>query len=134
MSVINPLMLLCVAGALLGSGCASSQGMTRLKPKNDPELKRSDRVDITDTAGGARPAIIAAARVHSVKKGETLSTIASAYGTSEEKLAEVNKLSNPKQLRVGQKLQIPDPYGAVAPTFPASTPAIPLPGETVAPF
>jgi LysM repeat protein len=130
---------LCVVGSLIVSGCASARGMTRLEAKNEPVLKRGVRADNMDTegspAGGARPVSISTTRVHSVKKGETLSSIASAYGTSEGKLAEVNTLSNPKRLRVGQKLQIPDPNGAVAPTFPSNTPATqPLPMDSAAPF
>jgi LysM repeat protein len=49
-----------------------------------------------------------------VQKGETLSSIASSYGTSWKKLAEYNNLSNPNKLKVGQEIRIPDSLGSAA--------------------
>ncbi len=54
------------------------------------------------------------AQVYTVQKGDTLSTIASMYGTSWKKLAEFNGLSDPNKLRVGQELRIPSSLGAPA--------------------
>ncbi len=45
---------------------------------------------------------------HVVRPGETLSTIATAYGASVKKLIEINNLKNPDRLSVGQKLFIPE--------------------------
>jgi nucleoid-associated protein YgaU len=45
---------------------------------------------------------------HSVQPGETLSTIAQAYGVTIKKLIEINQLKNPDRLQVGQKLFIPE--------------------------
>lgn len=45
---------------------------------------------------------------HVVQPGETLSTIATAYGASVKKLIEINQLKNPDRLSVGQKLFIPE--------------------------
>lgn len=44
---------------------------------------------------------------HTVRPGETLSTIAAAYGVQVKTLIEVNKIQNPNVLSVGQKLFIP---------------------------
>ncbi|MBK5254046.1 MAG: LysM peptidoglycan-binding domain-containing protein [Peptostreptococcaceae bacterium] len=44
--------------------------------------------------------------VHTVKKGETLSSIAKKYNTTWKKLAEINKLKNPNLINPGQKLTI----------------------------
>lgn len=44
---------------------------------------------------------------HSVKKGETLSIIASKYGTSLEEIARANNIRKKNFIRVGQKLKIP---------------------------
>ena len=45
--------------------------------------------------------------VHIVKSGETLSEIAAKYGTTYQKLATYNNISNPNVIRVGQKIKIP---------------------------
>ena len=45
--------------------------------------------------------------VHIVKKGESLSSIASKYGTSARKIADYNNLKNINTISVGQKLRIP---------------------------
>jgi len=45
---------------------------------------------------------------HIVRPGETLSTIASAYGASVKKLSEMNQIKDPNRLSVGQKLFIPE--------------------------
>ncbi|MCC7299600.1 MAG: LysM peptidoglycan-binding domain-containing protein [Verrucomicrobia bacterium] len=50
---------------------------------------------------------VSSASVHLVKKGETLSSIASSYGTSWKNLAEHNSLTDPNNLKVGQEIRIP---------------------------
>lgn len=45
--------------------------------------------------------------VYIVKSGDTLSDIASKYGTTYQKLAEYNGISNPNIINVGQKIKIP---------------------------
>ncbi|MBC7983880.1 MAG: LysM peptidoglycan-binding domain-containing protein [Candidatus Obscuribacterales bacterium] len=44
---------------------------------------------------------------HRVQRGETLSTIATRYGVSQARLAELNTLRQPYRLRVGQALLLP---------------------------
>jgi len=46
--------------------------------------------------------------MHVVDVGETLSAIAAAYNVSSSVIIRANKLKNPNQLRVGQKLFIPE--------------------------
>ena len=46
--------------------------------------------------------------VYTVVKGDTLSGIASKYGTTYQKLAEYNRISNPNLIIVGQKIRIPN--------------------------
>lgn len=46
--------------------------------------------------------------VYTVKAGDTLSGIASKYGTTYQKLASYNSISNPNIITVGQKIKIPD--------------------------
>lgn len=47
------------------------------------------------------------AGTHTVAAGETLGTLAQQYGTSIEELMDLNDLSNPDLLHVGQALQVP---------------------------
>jgi len=48
------------------------------------------------------------ASTHTVKRGETLSGIADAYGLSVRELARANQLKDQDLVKVGQKLSIPD--------------------------
>ena len=43
---------------------------------------------------------------YTVKKGDTLSGIAAKYGTTYQKIAQDNGISNPNYIKVGQKLKI----------------------------
>lgn len=45
--------------------------------------------------------------VYTVKAGDTLSGIAAKYGTTYQKLASYNGISNPNKISVGQKIKIP---------------------------
>jgi LysM repeat protein len=68
-----------------------------------------------------------------VQKGDTLNSIARRFGTDARTLQQLNRLSNPNQIWVGQRLIVPDAPGtalpaasqppanaAVAPSAPAS--------------
>lgn len=48
--------------------------------------------------------------IHSVAKGETLSSIASRYGTTVQDLIKQNKIKDPNTILVGQELKVPKPY------------------------
>lgn len=66
---------------------------------------------------------VAASQSYVVKKGDTLSAIASMYGTSWKKLAAYNNLSNPNKLFVGQTISIPGDLDVLTtPVTRASTP------------
>ena len=51
---------------------------------------------------------------HRVRSGESLSVIASRYGVSQTRLAQLNGLRSPYRIRAGQVLDLPVPVGAVA--------------------
>ena len=53
------------------------------------------------------PAPSAAPATYRVKPGDTLSGIASVYGTTWQVLAELNDIENPSALRVGTVLELP---------------------------
>lgn len=61
----------------------------------DPDTKEETTTDPTEEV------------VYVVKKGDTLSGIASKYGTTYQKLAEYNGIANPNLIIVGQKIVIP---------------------------
>lgn len=63
--------------------------------KANPQTAEPNRTGMTDKF------------VHTVKSGETLSTIASSYGLKTKTLLWENNLSNANALKVGQKLVIP---------------------------
>lgn len=60
---------------------------------------------------------------HPVKKGQTLYSIAKAYGLSAEELQEINGIRDPSELDVGHHLWIPgaDQVVYVAPTTPGAS-------------
>ncbi len=49
----------------------------------------------------------ASTKTYTVKRGDTLSLIAGRYGTTYQKLAQINNISNPNLIRVGQVLKLP---------------------------
>jgi len=46
---------------------------------------------------------------HVVQPGESLSKIAAAYGVKMDVIAQANNIANPANIRIGQRLFIPDP-------------------------
>lgn len=55
--------------------------------------------------------------VYTVVAGDTLIGIAKKYGTTYQKLAEYNGISNPSLIKVGQKIKIPGSGGAASGSF-----------------
>lgn len=56
-----------------------------------------------DAAGGVVSGV-----VHPVEAGETLSEIAAAYGVKTSAIIKANRMKNPDDLKIGQRLFIPD--------------------------
>lgn len=71
----------------------------------EAEKKRRGSTLAPKPAGGA----------YTVKKGDTLSSIAKKYGTTWQKLQSLNKLSNPNVIKPGQKLTVPGKPAKQAP-------------------
>lgn len=70
--------------------------------------------------------------VYTVKKGDTLSAIASKYGTTYQTLAAYNGISNPNVISVGQQIKIPGTAEETKQTATATTsPATSSTTETV---
>lgn len=63
-------------------------------------------------AGGGAGSAGSGDIIYTVVKGDTLSGIAARYGTTYQKLAEYNGISNPNVISVGQKIKIPASGGS----------------------
>ena len=55
------------------------------------------------------PTPTSSTRTHTVQSGETLAIIADNYGVTVEAIVELNGLTNPNTIEVGQELLIPPP-------------------------
>jgi lipoprotein NlpD len=69
-----------------------------------------------------------AATTHTVRRGQTLFSIARAYGISVQRLAEANRITDPSRVAAGQRLVIPQTKGTAPrtgrrPPQPARPPA-----------
>ncbi|WP_299430758.1 M23 family metallopeptidase [uncultured Meiothermus sp.] len=69
-----------------------------------------------------------AQNTHTVRPGETLYRIAKQYGTTVEALQQLNRIRDPRQLRVGQVLRLNgQPERTLLPSLPAPFTSIELP-------
>ena len=62
------------------------------------------------------------ATVHTVRRGETLATIASRYGTSVDELRSANSIRNPNRLSIGTQLTVPNAPDNAGPRHKRSGP------------
>ena len=74
----------------------------------------------TPAPAPSAPAAPSGGTTYRVRAGDTLSGIASRYGTTVAKLASLNHIANPNLISVGQVLQIPSGSSAPAPTSPTT--------------
>ena len=72
-------------------------------------IKTSD-IEILSVGSGSS----SAAKTYTVRSGDTLSAIASRYGTTVSKLQSLNNISNANYIYVGQKLKV---SGSVSATY-----------------
>src|SRR5689334_16439803 len=104
--------------ALVGvvCGCASTNQpapvVDRSSPANPAAAWAANPAVVRPPAGdaGARP------EYHTVKKGETLATIALDHGLDYRELAAWNKIADPNRIRVGQLLLLQPPSSATVVT------------------
>jgi membrane-bound lytic murein transglycosylase D len=98
------------------------------------ELRVPPHVDLSAAlariSGGERYEAQVAETQHRVRSGETLSVIASRYGISVARLAELNGLDRPYHIRAGQVLALPGTAGAAAPIVVARAGKEPAPAAT----
>lgn len=97
----------------VGVKSTTSKGMQIFKtPQELANYIGATYVGWTEDINGVRVAApvvvppVAAAVYYTVVKGDTLSKIASRYGTTWQHLQSLNKLSNPNLIQVGQRLRV----------------------------
>jgi peptidoglycan-N-acetylglucosamine deacetylase len=78
-------------------------GQTLLIPTTDPQIPALTPPGVSPT-----PIVVDGQRYHIVRSGENLFRIALRYGVPLNRLAEVNQITNPRQIFVGQIIVIPD--------------------------
>lgn len=93
-------------------GCASRTSAPVIERDGMPS-----KTSTSGTAAAARPG-----EFHTVKKGETLYSIALEYGQSYRDVAAWNNIDNPNVIKIGQQLRIAPPEG-IALAKPVSAPA-----------
>jgi len=71
------------------------------------KIKIPGKTSSAQSGTTAKPETAPAETVYTVKSGDTLSAIARKYGTTYQKLASYNGISNPNKISVGQKIKIP---------------------------
>lgn len=105
-----------LSGALIAvcmGGCASRSSAPVIERGSMPS-----RTPTTAAVASVRPG-----EFHTVRKGETLYSIALEYGQSYRDVATWNGIDNPNVIRIGQQLRIAPPEG-VALTKPVSAPVV----------
>jgi murein DD-endopeptidase MepM/ murein hydrolase activator NlpD len=109
------------------------QAIAELNGIANPNLIITGQRLLIPSTGDSSPS---PAQIHLVQPGETLTRIASHYGTTVSAIVEANDLSNPSQIFAGQRLAIPG--SAVSAPLPSPFVAVelkPLPviqGQTLA--
>ena len=73
---------------------------------NPDALKLGQKLKVGTTTSKSGSGSSSSSKTHTVGKGDTLSSIASKYGTTVKKLMEWNGISNPNALQLGQKLKV----------------------------
>ncbi len=85
---------------VVGSGCGSAKAPAETSPR-PPETEGLRHTDDETVPEPGSPT------VHTVRAGETLSSIARRYGVSVNDVARANDLADPDRLEIGQPLAIP---------------------------
>lgn len=99
------------------AGCAAPRPAPVVE-RTQPVPAQPPSVQPPSGAAPAQPALEKPVPTHTVKRGDTLVSIALQYGLDYRELAAWNGITNPSQLRVGQVLVLAAPSG----TAPKGTP------------
>ena len=77
--------------------------MFELEMYNNTNINIMNEIDIEENNVNSSPSMI----VHIVKQGDTLWNIAKQHNTTVEEIVNVNKIEDPNNISIGQKLFIP---------------------------
>lgn len=99
-----------------GNTTAPTEAAPTVAPSETTAPATGDTSGQTPTAVPTPSGTVAGPVTHTVAVGENLYRIGLRYGVSWVQIAELNKLSNPNQLTVGQVLQIPSGAPTPEPT------------------
>ncbi len=77
-----------------------------------PNVQRASIQQASNTSARGQASAAASSFIHTVKKGETVSSISKRYGVTPESLRSANRLSG-NTIRVGQRLRVPGGGGSV---------------------
>lgn len=113
---LRPLILIAVLATSLLAGCAS----------------RTARAPVSDESNRNAAAQQATGSTYIVRPGDTLYKIAQAHNMDVARLSQLNNITNPSQLAIGQVLRTDGNASAppsTAPSTPAATPIPPTPVE-----
>ncbi|MBI3989506.1 MAG: transglycosylase SLT domain-containing protein [candidate division NC10 bacterium] len=80
----------------------------KLSPKRETVAKVGGKLASSPVSGEKKGKTSKVKRFHRVKPGETIWQIAKAYQTTPTALKKANKIQNPRQLRPGRRLVIPE--------------------------
>ncbi|NJL98363.1 MAG: LysM peptidoglycan-binding domain-containing protein, partial [Synechococcaceae cyanobacterium SM2_3_2] len=90
--------------------------------------------DAEVAAGGVPEIASSARRVHQVSSGDTIERIAAIYGVTQAAIIQLNRLSNPGWLSIGQELEIPTTAVTLLDPTPTPSPtSTPVPSPTPPP-
>jgi lipoprotein NlpD len=114
--------------ALLIAGCAA-RGRAPVSDRMPESAPTVPQVEVPAPPPEPPPAVEKPLPTHTVKRGETLASIATQYGLDRRELAAWNNIVNPNALRVGQVLIVGAPGASAtaalpAPSTPITTPLV----------
>jgi lipoprotein NlpD len=118
--------------ALLMAGCAAR----RAAPVSDRTPEPTPAAPVAEAAPPAPatvPPVEKPLPTHTVKRGETLASIAAQYGVDRRELAAWNNIVNPNALRLGQVLIVGAPGSGAPAAAPAAGPPVTTPLVTGGP-
>lgn len=98
----------CDVNYIINSAVVKSTGSTNSTTQKPTTQGSTTKPSATSKPSTSKPTTPAKKEtVYTVKSGDTLSGIASKYGTTYQKLAEYNGIKSPNLIYVGQKIKIP---------------------------
>ncbi len=112
-NIVRNAILLAVAATCLLTGCASKKAPAPVIERGGVPGKPA-----TPAAAPSKPG-----EFHTVKRGETLYSIALEHGQSYRDVAAWNGIDNPNMIRIGQMLRIAPPEGVAIPK-PVAVPVL----------